>query len=343
MKEKTLFFYALVAGLLYIAYRMFLPFLPAIFWAVVFSIVFYPLYELIRVKIKSANIAAAVVVLISFLLLIGPLTYVSYLLSGEIRTVIAHINEGGMTAMFFESTNIKDTLQNMARLLDVPVDSIYDFLRGLAESIEKSLMRLIHEHALVVVHAFVDYFIMLFTIFFLLRDGQMFIAGIYRLLPLSDERKDHLFIRIREVIVSTIYGGVMIALAHGIIGGSAFYVLGVPSPILLGFAMSVFSFIPVIGTFTIWGPVTAYLFLTGSIVKGAIMATIAIVILVGIIDHILKPRVIGHRAKIHTVLIFFGVLGGIHLFGIIGFVAGPLVIALLLLVMESIEQRLEQQ
>ena len=134
----------------------------------------------------------------------------------------------------------------------------------------------------------------------------------------------------------------MIALAHGIIGGSAFYFLGVPSSILLGFAMSVFSFIPVIGAFTIWGPVTAYLFLTGSIIKGVIMAAIGIVGLVGIIDHILKPRVIGRRAKIHTVLILFGVLGGIHLFGIIGFVAGPLVIALLLLVMESIEQRLEQ-
>ncbi len=342
MKEKTLLYYALVAGLVYIAYKMFLPFLPAIFWAAVFSIILYPLYEFIRVKIKSSAIAAAVVVIISFLLFVGPLTYFSYLLAGEIRAVIPNLSEGSMTAMFLGNANIRDILENIAWLLAVPVDSIYDILLGLAGSIEKSLMRLVHEHALVVVHAFVDYFIMLFTIYFLLRDGQMFIAGIYSFLPAPDERKNRLFTRIREVVVSTIYGGVMIALAHGIIGGSAFYFLGVPSPGLLGFAMAVFSFIPVIGTFIIWGPVTAYLFLTGSIVKGVIMAAVSIVVIGGIIDGILKPRVIGHRAKIHTVLIFFGVLGGIHLFGIIGFVAGPLVIALLLLAMESIEQRTEQ-
>ena len=342
MKEKTVFFYALVSGLLYIAYKMFLPFLPAIFWALVLSIVLYPPYEFIRVKTKSPSIAAAVMVIISFLLFVGPLTYVSYLLAGEIKVVIANLNERGVTAIFVGNTNIKDMLENIARLLDVPVDNIYDILRGLTESIEKSLMRLIHENALVAVHALVDYFIMLFTIYFLLRDGQIFIAGIYRLLPLSDEQKNRLFTRIREVVVSTIYGGVMIALAHGIIGGSAFYLLGIPSPILLGFAMSVFSFIPIIGAFTIWGPVTAYLFLTGSMIKGVIMAVIGIVGLVGIIDHILKPRVIGRRAKIHTVLIFFGVLGGIHLFGVIGIVAGPLVVALLLMALESIEQRLEQ-
>ena len=322
---------------------MFLPFLPAIFWAVVLSIVLYTPYEFISVKIKSAAIAAAVLVIISFLLLIGPLTYVSYLLAGEIRAVITHSNGHSMTAILLGNTDIKDMIENIARLLDVPADSIYNILRGLAGSIEKSLKRLVHENALVAVHAFIDYFIMLFTIYFLLRDGQMFIAGIYRLLPLSDEQKDRLFKRIKEVIVSTIYGGVMIALAHGIIGGSAFYLLGIPSPVLLGFVMSVFSFIPVIGAFTIWGPVTAYLFLSGSIIKGVIMAVIGIVGLVGIVDHILKPRVIGHRAKIHTVLIFFSVLGGIHVFGIIGFVAGPLVIALLLLAMESIEQRAEQQ
>ncbi len=342
MKEKTFLFYALVAGLVYIAFNMFLPFMPAISWAVIFSIVLYPVYDSIRVKVKSSAIAAAVLVIISFLLFIGPLTYVTYLLAVEIRAVIAHLGERSMTATFFGNANIKDMLESIARLLDVPVDSIFDILRGFAESIEKSLMRLFQEHALGVVHALVDYFIMLFTIFFLLRDGQIIIAGIYRLLPLPDEQKNRLFLRIREVIVSTIYGGVMIALAHGIIGGSAFYFLGVPSPILLGFTMSVFSFIPVIGDFIVWGPVTAYLFLTGSFIKGIIMAVIAIVLLVGVIDHILRPKVIGQRAKIHTVLIFFGVLGGIHLFGLIGFVAGPLVIALLMMVMESIEQRMEQ-
>ncbi|MBF0558618.1 MAG: AI-2E family transporter [Nitrospirae bacterium] len=342
MKEKTLLFYAATAGLLYLAFKMFSPFLLPIFWAVVMSIVLYPLYKFISVKIGRTDIAAAIVVFVSLVLFVGPISYFSYLLAGEIREVIRHSSERGIPAMFLENNHIKAALDRTAGLLDMPTDKLYGILDGLADNTAKSLVRVINDHALVAVHAVVDYFIMLFTIFFLLLDGQMFIAGIYRILPLSEGRKDLLIARIKEVIVSTMYGGVLIALVHGVIGGSAFYLLGVPSPILLGFAMSVFSFIPVIGAFTVWGPVTAYLFLTGSIIKGLIMAFIGVVCIVGVIDHVLKPKVIGQRAKIHTVLIFFGVLGGIHSFGVIGFVAGPLVIAVLLLVMESIEKRLEE-
>src|SRR5208337_3265663 len=161
----------------------------------------------------------------------------------------------------------------------------------LADSVKKSLTRLLKENALVAVHAVVDYFIMLFMIFFLLRDREIFVAGIYRLMPLQDNHKDRLIARIKEVIESTMYGGVMVALTNGIIGGSAFYLLGVPSPILLGFAMALFSFIPVIGAFAIWGPAAAYLFLSGSTVKGVIMSAIGVVVIAGIVDHILKPRI----------------------------------------------------
>jgi len=106
--------------------------------------------------------------------------------------------------------------------------------------------------------------------------------------------------------------------------------------------MSVFSFIPIVGSFAIWGPVTAYLFISGEIIKGFIMAVVGIVVIVGLVEHILKPKIMGQRARIHTALIFFGVLGGIHLFGVIGFVAGPLIIAVLMMAMPLIEKKLEQ-
>lgn len=342
VRDRTLLFYAIALALFYLAYRMMSPFLLAILRAIVLSIVFYPLYEFIRTKIRSANIAASVVVIISLLLFVGPLTYISYLLAGEVSQIIKHLNQPGLSALLLENATIKAMFEGLARLLNVPSAEMNNVLDGFAVSIKKSLVQFFHEEALVAVHAVVSYFIMLFTIFFLLRDWEIFVPMIYRLLPLSEPHKDHLMTRIREVVVSTMYGGVMIALLDGIIGGASFYLLGVPSPILLGFAISVFSFIPVIGAFTIWGPVTAYLFLSVSTIKGIIMAVIGGVVIAGIIDHIVKPRVLGRRAKIHTVLIFFGVLGGIHLFGVIGFVAGPLVIAMLLVVMQIIEERLEE-
>jgi predicted PurR-regulated permease PerM len=342
VRDRTLLFYAIALALLYLAYKMFSPFLLAILRAIVLSIVFYPLYEFIRTRARSENIAAVVVVIISLLLFVGPLTYMSYLLAGEASQIIKSLNEPGLSALLLENSNIKARVEDLARLLNIPSAEISNALEGLSLSVKKSLMNFFHKEAREAVHAIVSYFIMLFTIFFLLRDGKLFVSMIYKLLPLSELHKDHLITRIREVVVSTMYGGVMIALLDGVIGGISFYLLGVPSPILLGFALSIFSFIPIIGAFTIWGPVTAYLFLSASTVKGIIMAVIGGVVIAGIIDHIVKPRVLGQRAKIHTVLIFFGVLGGIHLFGVIGFVAGPLVIAMLLVVMQIIEERLEE-
>jgi predicted PurR-regulated permease PerM len=342
MTEKNVLFYAIVIALVYLAYAMFSPFILAIFSAVVFSIVLLPVYEFISIRFKNANIAATVVVLIALLLFVAPLSYFGYLLVAEIKVIISLSGGKDILAIIIENNNLKTAVAKMAQLLNIPPDKLYSYLIWLIGAIKTGLTRIVSENALVAINAVMDYFIMLFTLFFLLRDRKAFVSAIRRLLPLSEIQKEHLITRIDEVIVSTMYGGVMIALAAGVIGGVAFNFLGVPSPLLLGFAMSVFSFIPIVGSFAVWGPVTAYLFISGEIMKGVIMAAVGIVVIVGLVEHILKPKIMGQRARIHTALIFFGVLGGIHLFGVIGFVAGPLIIAVLMMAMPLIEKKLEQ-
>lgn len=341
MTEKNVLFYAILIALLYLTFAMFSPFILAIFSAVVFSIVLFPVYEFIRVKIRNNDLAAGFVVIIALLLLFVPLLYFTYLLAAEIKGIISQAGGKGIPAIIVENENLKSAAERMAQLLNIPPDELYGYLIELMVGVKSGLTRLISENALVAINAVMNYFIMLFTLFFLLRDWEFFVSGLYRILPLSAIQKDHLMARIKEVIVSTMYGGVMIALVSGFIGGAAFNFLGVPSPVLLGFAMAVFSFVPIVGSFAVWGPVTAYLFISGAIIKGFIMMAIGIVVIVGLVEHILKPKIIGRRAKIHTVLIFFGVLGGIHLFGIIGFVAGPLIIAVIMMAMLFIEQKLQ--
>ncbi len=342
MTEKNVLFYAIVIGLVYLACEMFSPFIMAIFSAVVFSIVLLPVYEFISKRLKNANIAAAVVVFIALLLFVAPLSYFCYLLVDEIKVIINLSGGKDIPSIIFENSNLKSAIAKMAQLLNMPPDQLYSYLIRLIVAVKTGLTRIVSENALVAINAVMNYFIMLFTLFFLLRDREAFVAAIGRLLPLTEIQKEGLRTRIEEVIVSTMYGGVMIALVGGVIGGVAFHFLGVPSPLLLGFAMSVFSFIPIVGSFAIWGPVTAYLFISGEIIKGVIMAAVGIVVIVGLVEHILKPKIMGQRARIHTALIFFGVLGGIHLFGVIGFVAGPLIIAVLMMAMPLIEKKLEQ-
>ncbi|HYA26519.1 MAG TPA: AI-2E family transporter [Thermodesulfovibrionales bacterium] len=345
MKDKTIPFYFVAAlftlFLLYLVYKIFAPFLQAFFWAVVFSVAFYPFYLFIHSKIRHAGIASAIVVLISFLLIIGPISYVSFLLVHELKGLVRHLSLEEGSGMLLKKEDLMPFADKVASILNLNSSDVYETALGFIEGVKRSALRVINEHVFTVVHAIIDYFIMLFTMFFLLRDGRVFIENIGQYLPMTDEQKRAMIVRGKEVIVATLYGGVFMAFVHGIVGGVSFYFLGVASPVLLGFLMFLLSFIPVLGAFSVWGPVTAYFLLSGFVIKGVIMLAIGLLVLVGIVDHVLKPKIIGAKAKIHTLLIFFGVLGGLRLFGIIGFIAGPLIIALLQLILEMVDQRLK--
>jgi len=167
---------------------------------------------------------------------------------------------------------------------------------------------------------------MIFSVFFMFKDGSDFLHKIRDYMPFSDEEKSLLATQMRDIVISTIYGGVLVAIAQGIVGGVAFSLLGIPSPVLWGFAVSIASFIPLIGSFTVWGPAVIYLFVHGATAQAFALIVVGI-FGISMIDNILRPIIIGSRTKMHVLVILFSVLGGIQLFGIIGLVMGPLVLA----------------
>ena len=135
------------------------------------------------------------------------------------------------------------------------------------------------------------------------------------------------------MVRATIYGGLLIALVQGLIGGIAFWILGIHSPVLWGTAMAFFSFIPVGGTALIWAPASIILFIKGEVVRGVILIIIG-VFGIAMVDNLLRPYFISSRTKIHPLLLFFAVLGGIQAFGLVGLVVGPLVATLCLTLIE---------
>jgi len=174
---------------------------------------------------------------------------------------------------------------------------------------------------------------MCLTVFYFLKDGEAIVEFIKKFLPFSDSQKKRLELRVKEMVVAAIYGGVAAGIAQGFLGGVAFLIFGIQSPVFWGTAMALFSFIPVFGSFLIWGTAGVFLILSGSIMKGIGLLLYGLLI-ISSIDNVMKAWVIGSRTKLHILIIFFSVLGGIIFFGFVGFILGPLITALCLSLLE---------
>ena len=171
--------------------------------------------------------------------------------------------------------------------------------------------------------------------FFFFRDVHIIVDKIEKLLPLKKAHQKYIFEKFNEVMFAVIYGSIVVAIIQGALGGLGFFIFEVPSPILWGIIMMFFSLIPFVGSSIIWFPAAILLIFNGYIqldnviiIKGVLLILWGMFI-VGLIDNLLKPKIIGTKARIHPVLVLIGVLGGLKIFGIIGIIIGPIILALL--------------
>ncbi len=325
----------IILGLFYLLYKVLSPFLITIAWAMVLSITFYPLYSVLLKFLKRPGLASIITIMIILILIIGPFTYIVGALVNEITNILSTFEEKGFNVIekIQEHPGFASIYKKLSAL--VASENI-DLKKGIMNTL-KMVGGYIGQHisdiftnAVVLIMNFI---IMLLTIFYFLKDGEKLAEFLKGLLPFSGEQKKRLAIRTKEMVIAAIYGGVVVGLTQGILGGLAFLIFGLPSPVFWGTAMAVFSLVPLFGTFIIWGPASLFLFLGGSYGKGIGLILYGILI-ISMADNILKPVIIGGRTKLHTLLIFFSVLGGIKFFGFIGFILGPLITALSLSLLE---------
>lgn len=326
---------AIIVGLFYLFYKVLSPFLTTIAWAMVLSITFYPLYRISLKFIKRPWIASLITLIIILILILGPFTYIIGALVNEITEIYSTIEERG-----FETFTKIQEYPRLAGIFD-KISSYkalegFDLKEGAIKTL-KSIGKYIGEHisgvfknAVVLLISFV---IMCLTIFYFLKDGEILTNYIKGLLPFSNDQKKRLEQRVKDTVIAAIHGGLAVGIAQGTLGGIAFSIFGLPSPVFWGTTMAVFSLVPFFGTFIIWGPAGLILILGGSYAKGIGLLLFGIMI-ISTVDNILKPLIIGGRTKLHMLLIFFSVLGGIKFFGFIGFILGPIIAALCLSLLE---------
>ena len=317
----------LVAFLSYLAYLILAPFFIPLTWAAVFAIVFYPVYIFILRYIRRPSAASLATVAVVLIVILGPLSYLSYRLVGELQD----LSNTGLTVEGVRSAYQDSFIHDLAnRVLSIfhldEKEAIAHIVNGLS-NLSKRLLNLIPGGLGSVASAFTTFFIMTFIIFFLFKDGSAYVTKTLEYLPFSERNKERLAKQTKDVVVSTIYGGVAVALAQGIVATLGFISVGMSSPALWGLTTAITSFIPFIGAHIVWVPICLYLLVTGHILKAAILAAFGI-LGIGLVDNVIRPLFIKGRARLSFLLTFFAVLGGIQAFGLIGIIVGPLIMAL---------------
>ncbi len=337
--ERSFYIWILLffIGLLgYLNYQILKSFFFSAGWAVVIALIFHPVYDYLKKFLRYKGLSAFFTVVLVMILFLFPFVYISYQIILEAGDFIEKVNLPELINQITASPFLSKIFLKLSFITGGDVSS-------LQRLINNELTRLMKEAVLKIAQGFGDLlsFILnviltFFITFFFLKDGSHFIQKIGEFLPFSESDKISIINQIKNIIHTTFYGGILIAGLQGTILGFTFYFLDIPSPTLWGFATAVASFIPVLGAFSIWGPASVYLLIKGLILKGVILILVGALI-ISLIDNVLKPVIIKGKVKLPLIFIFLSVLGGIKIFGIIGFIIGPLVFSLFVSFLEILK------
>lgn len=323
---------AVTVILLYLCYILLLPFLSVLAWALAFAIIAHPLHERLERRIQKPAIAAGITTALVTVALIGPLIFVGQTLveegskafqqfqkseEGAWRTSLErHRTIGPIFRRVQERVNLDEELERVGRAVGSRISGVVtgSFRAG------------------------AGVLITIFTLFFFFRDRRQALQLVRSLVPLSHEETDALFRVVNDTIYATLYGSVVVAAVQGTMGGIMFAILGLPAPVLWGFVMAVMATIPMLGTFVIWLPAALYLIIEGSVVQGVVLMGYG-ACAIGLVDNFLYPTLVGSRMQLHTLPVFFSLVGGIYAFGISGLVIGPVILSLVIAVLQIWKRR----
>jgi predicted PurR-regulated permease PerM len=322
---------ALLGAALVTGFWLFRPFLKAFSFATVIGIGFYPFYRRISRFVRGPNKAALLATFTVLLIFVLPTLLITSAAGVELIKVARYLGdrstqEGGAVAYLTHKQ--QSALQWLGKYVDVEVLHLQEAMVNLPGKVSRFLFAagtgIVGELTGFAGNAILTFLIL----FFVFRDGPAAIENFTSLLPLSPQRSGRLLSGIRDGIVATLYGMLAVGLAQGLLTGAALAILRVPSALLLGLTAAICSLIPILGTALVWVPAAIYLMATGHVVKGIVL-TLFGALVVGMVDNIIRPLVIGSRVELHPLLLLFAVLGGLQAFGFIGIFVGPVVISLI--------------
>ena len=309
------------------------PFFGAVLWAVVFAILFMRVNRRMGRRLGGRpNVASLLTLGMVIVLVILPLMLVGSMLVQEASGVMERVRSGELDFGRY-AREVFDTLPGwITSVLDrfglTDFKAIQDRLTGAAAGDSGKAVAgtalAVGQNTLEFVVAF---FVMLYVLYFLLRDGDDLMRRMKVAIPLAREHQDALIAKFGVVVRASVKGNVVVAILQGALGGLIFWILGVQAPLLWGVVMAILSLLPAVGTALVWGPVAIYFLATGAVVKGLVLLAYGILV-IGLVDNVVRPILVGKDTKIPDWVILVTTLGGMAIFGVNGFLIGPLIAAL---------------
>jgi predicted PurR-regulated permease PerM len=334
-------FYGVVALLAYLVFSIFEPFLAPLGWAGVMVVVFYPIHKRLERRMRPSSAALLSTFGVTLILILPVLALVA--LSVHEAAGVVH----SLAPSFATGWPTLSDLSNYSSLTDLSslpgpigragawIDSKFPSqhavdIVGMAQrtviyaaSFVGSRLGSIFRNAIVFLF---DLFVTLFALFYIFRDADWIVSSFRRLLPFPPAARERVLTEARELINASVTTSLVIALIYGVVGGVAFAAIGLGAPIFWGVVMAFLSMLPVVGAWPVWLPSTIYLFSTGHAGRAVALLAVALVI-IGVTDYVVRPMLVGKCTELSGLVVFISVLGGVAVFGPLGIVLGPIVVA----------------
>jgi len=309
-----------------------LPYYSAVFWGAVLAISFSPLHRRILERLpRHPNLAALSTLGLCMVVVILPLTILTSALVREGATIYRRIESGELNMGLYYDRIMAALPPSVHQLLnDLGLSDLFSIQEKLSSGALQGSKYIASQAVNIGQNTagfLISMAIMLYLLFFLLRDGAALARTIKLLMPLSDEHKHLLIQKFITVVRATVKGNIVVAATQGALGGFIFWVLGIEGALLWGVIMAFLSLLPAVGAAIIWFPVAVYFLVTGSYWAGGILIAFGVLV-IGLVDNILRPLLVGKDTKMPDYVVLISTLGGLATFGLNGFVIGPLIAAL---------------
>ncbi len=324
-----------------------IPFYGAIFWGTILAVLFAPCHRYLLDKTNGRrNLSALLTLLLILLIVIIPVIFVAGALVQEMLLVYGRLNSGELDiGGYFEQVINKlppVLTKDFGPISNIDISKVSEKVTDFAVSSGQFLTRKAVSIGSNTFQFIISLGVMLYLLYFLLRDGQALTRRISSLVPLSDDQKSHLFIKFTKVVRATVKGNLAVAAVQGALGGVIFWFLGIQGALFWGVLMGVLSLLPAVGASLIWAPVAIYFISEGNYVDAIILAAFGTFV-IGLTDNLLRPKLVGKDTKIPDYLILISTLGGLSIFGLNGFVIGPLITAMFMACWTLFPQAMQDQ
>ena len=329
-KLETRAFLAFLIGVSLAFVLLMKPFFGPIFWAIAIALIFHPFQMfLVRRFGERPNVNALITLTVCMLIVVIPMLALITSIVAEALGVYQQIQDGEIKpGEYIDQVNKSfPAIQSLLARFDISFSELRDGVVSLFLGGSQFLAKQALGVGQNTFQFFLGLALMVYLAFFLLRDGSKLIDLMIRALPLGDERERLLFAKFAEVTRATVKGNLLVAIIQGALGGIIFAILGISGALLWGVVMAICSLLPAVGAALVWVPAAIFLAAAGDVVQ-AVVLTIYGMVVIGLADNLLRPILVGRDTKLPDYIVLLSTLGGFAMFGINGFVMGPLVAAL---------------